>query len=66
MLTVVINKMRLLRFAGECSKRERRKEDNFEYHSGIGRYRSFLFTCECEYEYGACGVRFYDYVSFLL
>ncbi|KAL5159476.1 hypothetical protein HKD37_15G043787 [Glycine soja] len=28
--------MRLLRFAGECSKGERRKEDNFEYRSGTG------------------------------
>jgi len=28
--------MRLLRFAGECSKGERRKEDNFEYHLGTG------------------------------
>ena len=27
---------------------------------------TLAFACECEYEYGACGVRFYDYVSFLL
>ena len=27
---------------------------------------TLAFACECEYEYGACDVRFYDYVSFLL
>ena len=27
---------------------------------------TLAFACECEYGYGACGVRFYDYVSFLL
>ena len=26
---------------------------------------TLVFACECEYEYGACGVRFYNYVSFL-